>query len=45
MIIVFFIFKSGKCMKIRKKKGTFDFLNPQFTSLYLKNSSNRTDFY
>ena len=28
-----------------QKKGTFDFLNLRFTSLYHKNSSNRTDFY
>ena len=25
--------------------GTFDFLNPRFTCLYHKNSSNKTDFY
>ena len=31
-------------MKNKGKKGTFDFSNPQFTSLYHKNSSNRTDF-
>ena len=28
-----------------QKRGTFDFLNPRFTSLYHKNSTNRTDFY
>ena len=31
--------------KNSKKIGTFDFLNPHFTCLYHKNSSNRTDFY
>ena len=34
-----------KIPKKLAKKGTFDFSNPQFTSLYLKNSSNKTDFY
>ena len=32
-------------MEINKKKWTFDFLDPRFTKLYHKNSSNRTDFY
>ena len=41
----FFISKNWKFMKNRKKMGTFDFLNPSFTCLYHKNSSNRTEFY
>ena len=28
-----------------EKKGTFDFINPHFTNLYHKNSSNSTDFH
>ena len=28
-----------------QRRGNFDFGNPQFTYLYHKNSSNRTDFY
>ena len=42
----FFHFKKNKkFMKNCQKMGTFDFPNPQFTCLYHKNSSNRTDFY
>ena len=31
--------------KVAKPMCTFDFKNPLFTSLYHKNSCNRTDFY
>ena len=31
-------------LRYMKKRGTFDFINPRFTNLYPKNSSNSTDF-
>ena len=39
------VFQRLKNCENLQKKGTFDFSNPRFTSLYHKNSSNRTDFY
>ena len=38
------VFQRLKNCKNLQKKGTFDFLNPRFSSLYHKNSSNRTVF-
>ena len=40
-----YLIEHVKIPKQLAKKRTFDFSNPRFTSLYHKNSSNRTDFY
>ena len=41
LFLIHFFFSS----MFYEKKWTFDFVNPQLTSLYHKNSSNNTNFY